>query len=187
MVTDPDAAPGDLELVRAFVNTLDVESGGDALQTPASLGRWLSERGLLTGRRSVLHEEHLSALEVREAIRALLLANNRRPEEPDAAALLDVAAGRAGLAVRFRPGEAVLVPSADGIDGALGRLLGIVATSMAEGTWGRLKACRSAGCAWAFYDSARNRSRAWCSMAGCGNRAKARAYRQRVAAGKRKP
>jgi predicted RNA-binding Zn ribbon-like protein len=50
---------------------------------------------------------------------------------------------------------------------------------MADGTWSRLKACRADDCLWAFYDGSRNHSAAWCSMASCGNRAKARAYRSR--------
>jgi predicted RNA-binding Zn ribbon-like protein len=42
-----------------------------------------------------------------------------------------------------------------------------------------MKACRAEDCRWAFYDRSRNRSRAWCSMRECGNRAKARSYRAR--------
>jgi predicted RNA-binding Zn ribbon-like protein len=50
---------------------------------------------------------------------------------------------------------------------------------MAEGTWERLKVCPAHDCLWAFYDSSRNRSGHWCSMKVCGNRAKARSYRER--------
>jgi predicted RNA-binding Zn ribbon-like protein len=32
------------------------------------------------------------------------------------------------------------------------------------------------GCGWLFYDTSRNRSRRWCSMESCGNRAKAQRY-----------
>jgi len=52
-------------------------------------------------------------------------------------------------------------------------------TSMADESWNRLKACRLDDCQWAFYDQSKNRSRTWCSMKVCGNRAKARAYRER--------
>jgi predicted RNA-binding Zn ribbon-like protein len=52
---------------------------------------------------------------------------------------------------------------------------------MADGSWQRLKACRSDTCRWAFVDNARNRSRQWCDMRVCGNRQKARLYRQRRA------
>jgi len=40
------------------------------------------------------------------------------------------------------------------------------------------------GCGWLFLDETRNRSRRWCSMKDCGNRAKARRhYRRRRAEG----
>lgn len=41
----------------------------------------------------------------------------------------------------------------------------------------RLKAC--AGCGTLFLDRSRNRSRRWCIMEGCGNRAKVRRFRER--------
>jgi predicted RNA-binding Zn ribbon-like protein len=36
---------------------------------------------------------------------------------------------------------------------------------------------------WVFYDRSRNRSRHWCSMGVCGNRAKTRTYRAKRASG----
>lgn len=39
------------------------------------------------------------------------------------------------------------------------------------------------GCGWLFIDTSRNRSRRWCSMESCGNRAKARRYYRRSQAG----
>ena len=36
------------------------------------------------------------------------------------------------------------------------------------------------GCGWLFYDTSRNGSRQWCSMRGCGNRAKARRHYEKV-------
>ena len=64
-------------------------------------------------------------------------------------------------------------------DGLVASLLAIIARAQADGTWERMKACRAEDCRWAFYDRSRNRSRAWCSMRECGNRAKARSYRAR--------
>lgn len=40
-------APGRLETVRAFINTLDIEAGTDALSTPAGLLAWLRDHDLL--------------------------------------------------------------------------------------------------------------------------------------------
>lgn len=42
-----------------------------------------------------------------------------------------------------------------------------------------LRKCESADCVLYFYDTTKNHSRRWCSMAGCGNRAKAAAFYQR--------
>lgn len=53
-------------------------------------------------------------------------------------------------------------------------VLKLIATSEPE----RTKICRN--CGWLFIDRSKNRSRAWCDMAVCGNRAKAhRHYRRK--------
>ena len=43
----------------------------------------------------------------------------------------------------------------------------------------RVRQCAGDPCGWLFYDTSRNRRRRWCTMEGCGNRAKARRYYQR--------
>lgn len=43
----------------------------------------------------------------------------------------------------------------------------------------RVKACASDTCDWLFLDMSRNRSRRWCDMSVCGNRAKARRFSAR--------
>jgi predicted RNA-binding Zn ribbon-like protein len=174
-------APGELERVRDFVNTLDVESGADELSSPEALRAWLHGRGLAPVR-SATRADLVAARRLREAIRALLLENNGLSVRKEAALTLNRAAARAGVSLRFDPGGQVrLEPAARGVDAALGRLVAIAASAMVAGTWTRLKACRAGDCQWAFYDHARNHSRHWCSMAVCGNRTKARTYRQRHA------
>jgi predicted RNA-binding Zn ribbon-like protein len=177
-----DHAPGDLELVRLYVNTVDLEDGDDELADPPALGAWLEGHGL--GRAgSVTPADLHEARRLREAIRTLLLEGSGLHVRKDAARTLGRAAEHARLALRFEPeGTARLEPAEPGVAGALGRLAGIVAAAMADGTWSRLKACPADRCGWAFYDHARNRSRRWCSMAVCGNRTKARSYRRRHAA-----
>ena len=76
-------------------------------------------------------------------------------------------------------GHAGLEPLGAGIAAPLGQLLAIVVAAQADGSWSRMKACQADDCRSAFYDGSRNRSRTWCSMRVCGNRAKARAYRAR--------
>jgi predicted RNA-binding Zn ribbon-like protein len=174
-------APSDLETVRAFVNTLEIDTGADALTGPVQLRDWLVGSGLATGGLSVTQAELERATTLREALRAILLAHNDETDPPvPAYRTLDEVARRARLGLRFdEPGTAALQPGAGGVDGALGRLLAIVHRAIADGTWTRLKACREPTCEWAFYDCTKNRSGTWCTMDVCGNRAKARAYRQR--------
>jgi predicted RNA-binding Zn ribbon-like protein len=43
----------------------------------------------------------------------------------------------------------------------------------------RIRSCADEECGWLFLDTSRNRSRRWCDMEDCGNRAKARRYYQR--------
>src|SRR5262249_34929489 len=151
------------------------------LASPARLVAWLDARGLEPGARTT-RADYQDALRVREAIRDLLSAHNEIETDVEAAtAVLDDAARRAGLGVRFADGGTHLEPSSRGVRGAVGRILAEVSAAMADDTWERMKACRADDCRWAFLDTARNRSRAWCSMQSCGNRAKVQAFRERNA------
>lgn len=174
-------APGELEVVRAFVNTTDLESRQEQLETAAALGRWLAEHGLAPSSPRVTRRELARALDLREALRAILFSHHDpAPAAPEAWATVNAAAGRARLLLRFDAhGHSGLEPEAEGVDGALGRLVAIVHAASEQGTWQRLKACRLDTCRWAFYDHTKNRSGAWCTMGVCGNRVKARAYRAR--------
>jgi predicted RNA-binding Zn ribbon-like protein len=178
-------APAPLEVVRAYVNTLDLEQGSDALATPAALGAWLSRAGLGEVRPTPDRDDLERALQLREALRALLRANAHGGPAPRAALrTVNEATARAGLSPRLgEHGDSHLAVSATGVAGALGRLLAIVHEASASGRLERLKACSEAGCQWAFYDSSRNHSSRWCQMGVCGNRSKARAFRARRRAG----
>jgi predicted RNA-binding Zn ribbon-like protein len=171
-------APGELRLLQEFLNTADIESGTDDVGDAATLRAWVGERSADPGR--VSEEDAARARGVREAIRDLLSINAGHDVGVAHRSVLLDAARRAPLQVRFEDGRAALEPAADGIDAFLGQLLAIIARSQADGTWPRLKACHADSCRWAFYDHSRNRSRTWCSMEVCGNRAKARTYRARA-------
>lgn len=174
-------APEALEHVRAFVNTIDIEQDSEQLVDPTALAGWLVEHGLAPERLRATRTDLARALELREALRAVLLAHNDGgPEPAEALEALDDAVCRAKVRLRFSTGcDASLEPEAGGVAGALGQLLVIVPDAVADGSWQRLKACREPTCEWAFYDHTRNRSGTWCNMGVCGNRAKARAFRQR--------
>jgi|SRR5215469_6986907 len=193
-------APGDLEIVQRFVNTLDIESGTDELDSPAGLSNWLAGSGLMTpkapggpvrpGEVPVSPAFLSRAVALREALRAVLSSHVPAPGGPDglharaAAAELRKVAGTLRVRIEVRDdGRVAPVPAGAGAAAALARILLIVAEADRAGTWPRLKACSAGDCQWAFYDRSPTRSGCWCSMRICGSRAKSRAYRRRTAAG----
>jgi len=171
---DSEPAPGRLALVQRFANTVDMEHGREVLHGPEPLRALLVELELLEPGAQVSRRDLGRALEVRDALRSLALANNGAVLRRDAGSALE-----AHLVVRFDGGAGALEPARRNVDGALADLAGIVYTAMADGTWPRLKACRRDVCQWLFYDRSRNRSAVWCQMAVCGNRTKTKAYRSR--------
>ena len=171
--------PEEIHLVQEFANTLDEDTGTDELATPDDVKGWFAARGLLSSDATVDYAGWQRTLEVRRGIRALALVNGGGPASPEAVAGLNRGAHRHPLVVRWsEEGSASVVPGAEGIDGALAAILGSMYRAMAEGTWERLKACAEGSCRWVFYDLSKNHSGKWCSMAVCGNRAKARTYRE---------
>ncbi|PZR94623.1 MAG: hypothetical protein DLM67_12275 [Candidatus Nephthysia bennettiae] len=70
---------------------------------------------------------------------------------------------------------------------ALDSMLWPVARSAADlltdGPISTIRVCEGRGCGWLFLDTSRNRTRRWCDMKICGNRAKARRHHERVKAG----
>jgi predicted RNA-binding Zn ribbon-like protein len=176
-------APGELELVREFVNSLDRETGVDELSGARQLGEWLAKREFVPAGTRLSGADLRRAVELREALRGLLLANNGVPLRDTDVEIVDRETASAELAVRLRgEGATELEPRGTGLDAAVGRLAAIVFEATVNGTWTRLKACPADDCQWAFYDHSRNRSGTWCTMAVCGNRSKVRAYRQRATA-----
>src|SRR5437868_7108772 len=92
------------ELIRDFVNTLHMDPKGDveALVTPADLAAWLSGRGLLDEPKA-RPVDLRAAIALREALRQLLLANTGEEVDVGAACtVLDEAAKKAKLELRFR-------------------------------------------------------------------------------------
>lgn len=184
---DVTAAPLPLRWVEELVNTRSVEFHTEDLATPQALGEWLAARGLAKPGTRVTGSDLDRALRVREGLRALIGADQEPgPPEvegivPGALADLEEVARELPLVLEVRGERPVLGPlSRNAVDAALGSLLAVVADAVANGTWSRMKVCRQPDCRWAYYDHSRNRTRAWCSMASCGNRAKGRAFRQRA-------
>jgi predicted RNA-binding Zn ribbon-like protein len=177
---EEEAVPRELEQIQALVNTADLESGQEDLDSPAALRDWLVSRGLLDAAAPVTQADLAMAIELREALRAVLRVNDGHPVDAQAVAVVNRMSGGLPLLLRFsQRGEPALAAQRQGVQGALATLLAAVAVAQAQGTWTRLKVCSSDTCQWAFYDRSKNRSGRWCSMRVCGNRTKTRAYRAR--------
>jgi predicted RNA-binding Zn ribbon-like protein len=175
----PNAAPEPLRLVQLFVNTSDHEHTRELLPTAEALGAWLEEHSLAP-RDDLVEADLRRAVDLREALRSLLQANNGIAVEPGVIATVNHAARAAAIGVELdAAGKLRIEPHGRGADGSLGGILSVAIAAMLDGSWPRLKACRN--CGFAFYDYSKNRSASWCSMLLCGNRAKTKAYRRRKA------
>lgn len=124
--------------------------------------------------------EHRRVLEAHRLLLAFALANNTGKLLAETVEGLNALGDSGPIRVRFDgDGQSVLRPFAGGAGEAVARLLAVVHDSIRDGTWSRLKVCPADRCEAAFYDTSRNRSATWCSMAICGNRAKVSSYQRR--------
>jgi predicted RNA-binding Zn ribbon-like protein len=158
----------------------------ETLVTPDDLGLWLVRAQLLDAAPRVSRARLREARELREAIDAGVQAALAHEPAPAAAVAtidgwLAHAGARAQLAVA---GDGTPVLSerepADPVKRALAavaldaaRMLGTPAQAA------RIRVCASETCSARFYDRSPAGHRRWCSMALCGNEAKARRHRER--------
>jgi len=183
-MADRETAAGALGLVQAFVNTADLGPGTDQFSHPNALQDWLVAKGLMATTEAAGEADLKHAIALREAIRGAIGANSGHSVYPVDIGTLNGAVAASRLIPRFGPdGKARLEPHADGVEGALGRIVAAVFAAMNEDGWTRLKLCGSPTCRWAFYDQSRNHSSRWCRMASCGNRQKVKRFRERARAG----
>jgi CGNR zinc finger protein/putative stress-induced transcription regulator len=177
-------APEDLELLRGFLSLHDHgPARAESLEpSPDTLAWWLRRHGLVPSRRRIDPGDLVSALAVRDALRARIREHMGGPADPAAARLLDRAARDAGVRPSFDPsGTERFGVNAAGVRGAVGRLLGMAFLAELDGRWDRFRICGDPDCGSIFYDRSTNRTGRWCSMSVCGNRAKVRAFRERQA------
>ena len=178
MVATTPTTPPEIELVRAFVNTVDHEDGTDVLCTPAELTSWLREHASLEPTAAADAATLALARRLRDALRADLESHHTGADAEDVEEELDAICG--ALPLRYVTGPEVIAPHGGGAAAVLATVLAASTRSRILGFWPRLKICPAEDCRWAFYDTSRNRSRRWCSMEVCGNRSKVRAFRDRT-------
>jgi predicted RNA-binding Zn ribbon-like protein len=173
-------APGRLELLQRFVNSYnhDFPREWDRIGTPERAQEWLRQKRLVAPGDRISDADVTRLGELREAIRALAIANQEGKSGAEATEAIRRISGTAQLTVAVDDtGRTALEPARRGVDGVVATLLGILHEAQLTGHWSRLKGCRR--CGYAFFDRSKNRSAAWCAMSICGNRTKNRAYYRR--------
>ena len=179
----------------AFLNTAHLPDGDDQLADHRA-GPWLTtwltdahagEGSAVPSGVAAITEVPVELTHLREGLRQLAVVNCGGQADPQlvakAAAILAEAPLVLDLAGGAAPRLAVDTAGAGAAEAAARLVIADVAHAYlavrARGEWPRLTVCASPDCRWAFFDTTRNHSRRWCDMAGCGNRAKNRAWRER--------
>ena len=178
-----------------FLNTDELDGTGrpiEWLPTLADVTRWLVEHGLLhadesglieastqAGSAAPLGQAHAARAATREIVEALV---SGRPADTAALAavnrilqtraMVELVPGQGGLTVGHRH-------VGDPLKAALAGIAEPLVALVERGEADRLRICANDGCRWVFHDTSRTGRRRWCSMASCGNRAKAARHRAR--------
>jgi len=179
MTASQDADPRPLAgepLALDLLNTQWMAAGApaDLLATPEGTRAWLMAVGLPAapgpGTRQAL-------LEARQAIRDVVSAQGGAAARDRLNAVLSHGHLRLSLGPDMVPeqtletGEPAWRPAVM----AAANLLDLLRQAP-----DRIRSCQHPACVLWFYDTTRNGTRRWCSMAGCGNRAKARRHYDRA-------
>ena len=179
-----------------FANTADWHASDqpeERLNSYANLVAWAKGVGILTegqaqqlasavmNRSTEVADVLARAIDLREAIFRIFsaISMGTSPAEADLAILNEVLAAALG--------RLQLVSTPDGFGwewnaggDRLDQMLWPVAQSAADlltsEELNRVGQCADDNCGWLFMDMSRNRSRRWCDMGDCGNRAKARRH-----------
>ncbi len=184
-----------IETTLDFLNTdeLDGSAGPvEHLSTLEDANGWLVEHGLLRPEEarllaavSATRQDHLLAhiraarAALREVVESIVA---RRPTDAPAVATVNALLPARGV-VELAVTDGALVTRrrrvGDPLEDALAGLAGPLVEAVDAGETERLRICANNGCRWVFEDTSRTGRRRWCSMASCGNRAKAARHRAR--------
>ena len=192
----PDTLPAG-KLCLEFANTVDWHASDNPIEnlnSYAGIVAWAMRIGLCSqaaGQELLAQaakQPHIAdqvynwAVELREAIYAIFaaVAAQNAPASGDLA-LLNEALPRAFTLPEIRPermGFGIHWRGDDkGLDGILWPILRSAARLLTDGDHSRIGQCADdRGCGYLFFDTSRNRSRRWCDMGSCGNRAKSKRH-----------
>jgi len=171
-------------------------TAAEGLRTYEDLVGWAEQAGVLTAAEGqALREEAarrpadaaaaLSVVrELREALHGTFAAQARGALAPtDALAMINTALPPALARLEIHPADGGYTWSwrraGDQLDSMLAPVIDSAADLLTSPDLIRVRECESAACGWLFLDRSRNRSRRWCDMTVCGNRAKVRRHYQR--------
>jgi predicted RNA-binding Zn ribbon-like protein len=184
-----------IETTLDFLNTAELDGSGgpvEHLSTLDDASAWLVEHGLLYADEArplalanITRQDHLLAhiraarAALREVVESIVAG---RPATASAVATVNTLLRAQGVV------ELVLSDGAlgarhrhlgDPLEAALAGLAGPLVDAVVAGETERLRICANDGCRWVFEDTSPTGRRRWCSMASCGNRAKAARHRAR--------
>lgn len=184
-----------------FVNTVDwhaSEQPSDNLAGYPDLLAWAKRTtvidevtgSLLTHEALVRGDQAVAALkkakDLREAIYSIFSSiAHGRPPAPEDLTILNRFLREAVMNLRLDSENhriaLVWAAAPQDLEQVLWPIAASAASLLASEALGRVKQCADdRGCGWLFLDRSKNRSRKWCRMASCGNRAKARRHYRRV-------
>lgn len=153
-------------------------SNVEHLTQPSDLTGWIRLAGIVDNRVAVEADDLARAIALREASYASIsaLVDGTSVSRRDRR-LINAAAAR--------PGPSVKLTAQNGVDrrGDLDAVLSVLAVDVIDlhrsPDRALLRWCANDYCTRPFIDRSRGNRRRWCGMAGCGDRAKAAAYRER--------
>ncbi|WP_062049180.1 CGNR zinc finger domain-containing protein [Bacillus sp. JCM 19034] len=181
-----------------FANTVSwhdsSEKSQELLTSYEKLVNWSLQANILKKRQSIsllkkaesqpskAKEVLLQAIELRESIFQIFssVSNNETPASKELS-ILNEALGNAYGMIRIVPGEnnysLEFLNGEETLDGMLPPIVqSAIDILISEKELSRVKKCEGHPCGSLFLDTSRNRSRRWCSMTDCGNRAKAKRF-----------
>lgn len=149
----------------------------EKLTRPEDIDAWLTESGMVDEPSSADEADLAAAIELREAIYALMQARMSGDELPtDAVDTVNDVAAEPPIAIRITDTGSHRYGTPHQAYSTLAR----EAIAIASGPDAALlRECGRPECTQIYVDRSRGHRREWCSMATCGNRMKAAAYRAR--------
>lgn len=181
-----------------FVNTLAANANGpvDLLESADSVAQWSLLSGLFNEEQSRRLGEALradpsrgaleSVRELRSALHAILALAGTGKDFADVAALrLNPILEKMPLSLRATSNErrlGVEFTASEGtgpVDEFKGRVAQEALNLLVSADPNHIRKCANPACVLYFHDTTKNHRRLWCSMAACGNRAKASRFRRR--------